>query len=260
MTVSLPLNSIERGSGVPLVLLHAFPLSGAMWAADAEQFASMARVIVPDLPGFGRSARQSEPSIAAMAHAVGGLLDALGIRQPVILAGLSMGGYVALECLRQFPHRVKALGLFATRAAADAPEQREGRLKLIERLTQDGLEALMHSTLPKLVGRTTASRRPDVMAAVERSVRTADREGVIDALRAMATRRDSTPVLLTIACPTLVIAGAEDALIPMSESEAMARRIPGARLEIIPQTGHLVNLEGPEAFQAIVAVWLRQLG
>ena len=230
-----------------------------MWQAEIERFASAARVIAPDLPGFGRSPRLAEPSIPAVAQSVAGLLDGLGISQPVIVAGLSMGGYVAFEFLRKFPGRVKALGLFSTKAAPDSMEQRQGRLKLVDSLTQTGMDALMRTTVPKLLGPTTVSRRPAVAAEVERAVRAARVDGVIDALRAMAARRDSQPLLASVMCPTLVVAGSEDRVIPIAESEAMAKAIPGARLEVVPEAGHLVNLERPDAFQAAVEPWLRQV-
>ncbi len=245
----------EAGAGAPVVLLHAFPLSRAMWQRDAEQFAPLARVIMPDLPGFGASPRQPHPSMSAMASAVAGLLDHGKVREPVILAGLSMGGYVALEFIRQFPGRVKALGLFSTRAAADSPEQRQGRMKLNEQLQARGIEPLMTSSLPKLLGRTSTASQPDLLAHVARLIRAASPDGVIDALRAMAERSDSQPLLSGIRYPTLIIAGEEDALIPAQESQTMAQAIAGATLEIIPQAGHLVNLEQPEIFQRLVKNW-----
>ncbi len=249
-------NSTDQGTGIPLMLLHAFPLSSAMWKRDAERFARVARVIAPDLPGFGRCPRQPQPSIAAMAQMVAGLLDRLDIQEPVILAGLSMGGYVALEFIRQFPKRVKALGLFSTKSAADSPEQREGRLKMIERLRREGLDVLLQTTLPKLVGTTTTARRPEVTVEIERLIRAADVQGVMDAVRAMAERRDSQALLSAITCPTLIVSGSEDALIPTQESKAMAQAISGARLEIIPEAGHLVNLEQPEVFGSLVLSWI----
>ncbi len=252
----MPLHYAQQGTGTPFVLLHAFPLSSAMWTRDAGHFARAARVITPDLPGFGGSSRQPQPSIPAMAQAVANLLDALEIHEPVILAGLSMGGYVALEVMRQFPQRVKGLGLFSTKAAADSPQQREGRMKLAEQLKANGLEPLVNSSLPKLIGRTSTASRPAVVSQVERLMRTASPDGVIDALYAMAERRDSQSLLSGIRCPTLIIAGDEDTLIPAQESQAMAQAIPGARCEIIPQAGHLVNIEQPEAFQRFVTSWI----
>ena len=255
----MTLHVTEQGSGTPIVFLHAFPLFSAMWKSDAARLATVGRVMTPDLPGFGESPRQTSPSIALMADAVGGLLDQLGLRQPIILGGLSMGGYVAFEFLRKFPARVKALTLFSTKAAADSPEQREGRLKLIERLRQEGLGVLLQTTLPKLVGPMTASRQPALMADLTRLILAANMDGVIDAVRAMAERADARPLLDSIACPTLIVAGSEDQSIPPEESRLMAERIPGAQLTMIPEAGHLTNLEQPAAFQAVVEPWLRRV-
>ncbi len=254
-----PLHYIEQGSGVPLVLFHAFPLSGAMWHGEMKQLHPLVRVIAPDLPGFGSSARLPQPSIAGMAQAVATLLDRLNIREPALIAGLSMGGYVAFEFLRQFPTRVKALGLFSTRAAADSPQQRQGRLNLIERLKKEGIEVLIQSTLPKLLGPTTMRNQPTLVSQVEQAIRQATVEGITDALQAMADRRDSGSLLAGIACSTLVMAGAEDTLIPAQEGEGMAKSIPGARLEIIPQAGHLMNLEQPDTFQSVIGSWIRHI-
>ena len=256
--MTTPLAYAEQGPGTPVVLLHAFPLSGQMWRQDAARLASVCRVITPDLPGFGRSPRLAVPSMAAMAQAVHDLLEQLGLRQPVILGGLSMGGYVAFEFLRQFPARVKALALCSTKAAPDSPNQRQGRFKLIERLRLEGLKALPQVMLPKLIGRTSAANQPSVVAEVERLILAADLDGVIDAVRAMAERADSRSLLSSIACPTLVVAGSEDQLIPAEESRRMAEAIQGAELQIIPATGHLTNLEQPEAFHAAVEPWLRR--
>ena len=151
---------------------------------------------------------------------------------------------------------MKALALFSTKAAPDSPEQRQGRFKLIERLRLEGLKVLSQTMLPKLVGRTTAATHPSVTAEVERLILAADLDGVIDAVRAMAERADSRPLLSSIACPTLIVAGDEDQVIPSEESRLMAEAIQGAELKIIPQAGHLTNLEQPEAFQAAVESWL----
>lgn len=254
-----PLAYEERGTGTPVVLVHAFPLSRAMWRGELDRIGASAWVIAPDLPGFGESRRMPQPSIAGMAAAVIELLDWLKVREPAIVAGLSMGGYVAFEIIRQAPARVKALGLFSTRAAPDSPEQRAGRMKLIERLRRDGIKVLDEASLPKLVGATTHASRPQVVERVKALMRQASVEGVADALSAMASRRDSTQLLSSIACPTLIVAGAEDALIPPAESESMARAIPGVRLDVIPQAGHLVNLEQPSRFQSAVADWITPL-
>ena len=247
----------EAGQGVPVVLIHAFPLSRAMWKGEIGRFSGTARVIAPDLPGFGESARQGKPSLPQMAREVGDLLDRLEVREPVMFAGLSMGGYVAFEFIRQFPERVRGLGLFSARAGADTPEGREGRLKAVEKIRGGGLAPFAKTILPKLLGKTTLGSKPDLVKQVSRMIEAGDPAGVADALLAMADRRDSTDLSASIRCPTWVIAGEEDSFIPVSEAEGLAAKISGARLEVIPKAGHLVNMEQPEVFQGILERFLK---
>ena len=246
------------GQGIPVVLVHAFPLSRAMWRGEFAALQKEFRVIAPDLPGFGQSPRQAKPSIPQMAQEIAGLLDQLKVKEPVVMAGLSMGGYVTFEFLRQFPERVRALGFFSTRAAADTPEARQGRLKAAQKIRSDGLEAFGKAILPKLVGKTTLESRPAVVREVTDLILPNRPEGVADALLAMADRRDSTDLPASIPCPTLVVAGEEDSFIPVSDTQAFASQIPSAQLGVIRQAGHLVNLEQPAAFQTTLSRWLSQ--
>lgn len=246
----------EVGEGIPVVLIHAFPLSRGIWRDQISALEGVSRLIAPDLPGFGGSPRQETPSIAQMAREIATLLDHLKIKEPVVVAGLSMGGYVAFEFLRQFPKRVRGLGLFSTRAVTDTPEGREGRLKSAQKIRADGLEPFAGMILPKLLGKTTIESKPQVIQEVTRLILANDQEGVADALLAMADRRDFTDLLPTISCPTWVIAGEEDSFLPVSEAQGMQAKIPGAHLEVIEKAGHLVNLEQPVAFQQILEEFL----
>lgn len=241
----------------PVLLFHAFPLSSAMWSAEKARPGKVCRLITPDLPGFGRAPRQKEPSIPEMALGAARLLDEMGVREPAAVGGLSMGGYVAFEFLRRFPERVKALVLLSTRASADTPEGRAKRLKTVEDIRTKGLEPFSRAVLPNLLGKTTLSTRPEVGRRVTEMILANRPEGVADALLAMAARRDSTDLLGAIRVPTLVVAGDEDTFIRPEEAEGMASRIPGARLEVVSQAGHLVNLEQPEFFQALLEQFLR---
>ena len=256
--MAAPLHHAEQGTGAPLVLLHAFPLTHAMW--DAERAGSAAwRILTPDLPGFGRSPRLREPSIIGMAEAVLAWLDHLGIREPIVVGGLSMGGYVALELVQRAPERVRGLGLFSTRATADTPEQRQARAALIEQVRQRGAAAALAGMRSKLLGPTTLGTNPAAVEQVTEWVGRADAGGVSDALRAMAERRDHTELLPAIACPALIVAGTEDAVVPPSASEAMARQLPRSTFVVIPGAGHLVNLEQPTRFHQALAGFLRGL-
>ena len=139
----------DPGSGVPLVLLHAFPLSSAMWSAQAAASATGARVVTPDQRGFGGSPLgDDEPSLDHVADDVAALLDRLGLEH-VVLGGLSMGGYVAMAFLRRHPGRVRALVLADTKAGADPDAAREKRLAMADRLERDGTpQALLDDVLP----------------------------------------------------------------------------------------------------------------
>lgn len=141
----------SSGQGIPLVLIHAFPLFSRMWKPQIKSLERKGKIIALDLPGFGRSPCESKVSIPKMAQEVARLLDSIQVEESAMIAGLSMGGYVALEFFRQFPERVKGLGLFSTRAGADSPETREKRLKTADEIRQDGLESFAKGILPKLV-------------------------------------------------------------------------------------------------------------
>jgi len=182
-----------------------------------------------------------------MASRVLGQLTEQGVREPFVLGGLSMGGYVVFEMLRQARDRVRGLGLFSTRASADTPNQQQARFDLAGQIRRGGIRVAVRS-LQNLLGKTTMASRPDVVACVTGLIEANDAEGVADALIAMAHRRDATPQLHSIRCPTLVLWGEEDALIPRSETEQMQQAIPSAALATVPRAGHLVNLEQPDVF------------
>jgi 3-oxoadipate enol-lactonase len=245
------------GDGMPLVFLHAYPLSGDMWDSELAYFSKQFKTLIVDLPGFGRSARQNTPSIPQMAVEVQALLKHLSINGPVFIGGLSMGGYVAFEFVRQFPDQVKALGLFSTRSKNDTPEAREGRYRNERVIRQKGLEGLVEQVTVKLLGKTTGYGNPAVKERVSKMILNNDKEGVADSLWAMAQRQDSSGILPSIQVPTLILAGDEDSFVPMDEARQMQKKIPNARLEIITEAGHLINLEQPARFQALVEEFLR---
>lgn len=245
-----------EGQGQPIVLLHAFPLSSRMWKNEISAFSSQLKVIAPDLPGFGGSSGEKAPSIAAMAQSVADLLDHLKIQEPVLMAGLSMGGYVAFEFLRQFPNRLKGLGLFSTRATPDTPETREKRFKGIEAIQAHGLEAYGKKMLENLLGETTRRSRPEIMREVTEMILANQPEGPVQALRAMAERRDSSDLLASIHFPVTIVAGEEDVVVKPEDAHALHSQILGSELHEVAQSGHLVNLEQPAVFQEILKEFL----
>ncbi|MFO0881680.1 MAG: alpha/beta fold hydrolase [Gemmataceae bacterium] len=237
----------EVGTGRPVVvLLHAFPLSRAMWQPQRAALADCCRLLTPDLPGFGDSALlSSTPSVDSMADAVAGWLDHLGMAEPVILGGLSMGGYISLAFARRHGARLAGLILADTKAEPDDDTAKANRDKMIGFASTNPAGAVIEQMLPKLVA---AGAAPLVREQVRRIGSAQRPGGIIAALQALRNRPDATPTLATIRVPTLIVVGQEDALTPPAQAEAMARAIPNARQVVIPGAGHLANLEAPEAF------------
>jgi 3-oxoadipate enol-lactonase len=233
------------GEGPPLVLLHAFPFDRRMWKGAT---AAGRQLILPDLRGFGETPLRPF-AIADLADDVASLLDALGLARAAI-AGLSMGGYVALAFVRRHRERTRALLLADTKAGPDTPEARQGRGEAIELVKTQGVAAYLEKQLPRLVAPGAPGSVRDELRAIGSRQRP---EAVIAGLEALRDRPDRRPELAGITCPTVIVVGAEDALTPPAEARAMSQAIPGARLVEIPGAGHISNLESPEAFSAALA-------
>ena len=252
----------NAGSGQPLVLLHAFPLSREMWRDQIREFLPDYQIIAPDARGFGESTAFDDvetdcaPSLQLVARDVAALLDELKIAQPIILCGLSMGGYTALEFARQFPDRLAGLILADTRADADGDDAQAARDEMIEFARHHTGEEVAEKMLPKLLGQHTRAHNLAVAARVRELARELTGNNAAAMIRALRNRRDSTDFLSEITAPTLVIGGDEDELCPPDMMAQMAARISGARHEIIRQSGHLSNLEAPESFNAALREWL----
>jgi pimeloyl-ACP methyl ester carboxylesterase len=251
------LYSRDTGSGLPVVLLHAFPLSSAMWLAQREALGNGYRLLTPDQRGFGGSALgRDQPNLDLVADDVAALLDAKQIETAVI-GGLSMGGYVAMALLRRHPHRIRGLILADTRSAADAEPARANRERIAAAVESTDSTVLVDDVLPTLVGPTTVSARPLILGRIRGMVQSAPPAAVAWAQRAMASRPDSAETLARVTVPTLVLVGEEDGLAPPAEAERMAGGIPGARLVRIPAVGHLSAVEAPEEFTAALSDFLR---
>jgi 3-oxoadipate enol-lactonase len=255
----LPLPSAAARARGALVLLHAFPLNARMWEPQRVLAEQGWRVIVPQFRGMDGGERvQPVTSMDDFAGDVIDLADALHI-QDAVFCGLSMGGYVALAIFRHAPRYLRALVLADTRAGADSADGIEGRKKMIALVRDKGAAAMPEvadQMLPKLLGATTLRERPEVAERVRELILSNSAEAIAGAITAMMTREDSTPLLATIHCPTLIVVGAEDTLTAPSASEDMQRQIPGSSLVVVPAAGHLSNLEQPDAFNAALGRFL----
>jgi len=247
------------GAGIPLVLVHGFPLDRTLWSPQVDELSKVARVIAPDLRGFGASRLPSEPvAIETYADDVSGLLDALAIPRAVI-AGLSMGGYIALALCRRHAERVRGLILADTRAAPDSAQAKQARNENLALVREQGAEALAERLLPKLLLPQTLATNPGLTNATRALLARQSVAGISAALIALRDRADATPGLAAIAVPTLIIVGEQDALTPPRDSEIMRDAIPGAQLVTLPNAAHLANLEQPAAFNRAVREFLQTL-
>jgi pimeloyl-ACP methyl ester carboxylesterase len=235
------------GAGTPVVLLHAFPLDGRMWAPQVEALAGTYQVIVPDLRGFGAAADQAveEAGMDLLADDVARLLDDRGLDR-VVLGGLSLGGYVALAFIGRHADRVTGLLLLDTKATADGDQARDARLEMAERVLAEGTGFVPEVMLPRLLGETSRQHRPEVVERVAELIREQDPRSIAGAQRGMAARADTSDVLASIAVPTLVVTGEEDTVTGPEVGRELAAGIPGARFLLVEEAGHLVNLEQPE--------------
>src|SRR6185437_5558270 len=237
-----------------LVLLHAFPLDREMWRPQMAGLCGAANVVTLDLPGFGAAPVDEHFNVDSAADRV-----AAATTGPIVLGGLSMGGYVALAFARRHPDRLAGLVLADTRADPDDVASRTNRDRMIDLVREFGPAKVYEAMIPKLVAAETLDGRPEVIAELKRIARRQSAAGMIGGLKALRDRPDATPGLAKIAVPTLILVGEHDSLTPPIMAEGMARLIPRSRLVVIPGAGHLSNLENPAAFNAAIAEFLAKL-
>jgi 3-oxoadipate enol-lactonase len=246
-------NVYDRGAGRPIVFLHGFPLDYSMWRAQLDALANDARTIAPDLRGFGKSDRTAGTvTMEQFADDLNGLLDALNVTEPIVLCGLSMGGYVAWQFVRKYRRRVCALIACDTRAVADTAEAAAGRRETARNVLSQGSQVVADAMLPKLLSPHTLERQPELADCLRAVMAGTDPEGIAAALLGMAERPDVTADLPAIDVPTLVIVGAEDQISTVEEMRQMAEAIPQAEFCEVPHAGHMAPLENPEAVNSAI--------
>jgi pimeloyl-ACP methyl ester carboxylesterase len=233
------------GNGPPVVLLHPFPAHHELWQPAAQALSSRCRLILPDLRGHGESGVGLGPAtMEKHAADLALILDHAEVGRAAF-AGVSIGGYVLFEFWRRHRERVAALALIDTRAQADSPEARAGRLQTAADVLERGTEPFVESMLPKLLGETTRRTRPDLVEGAKRMMLKMSPEAISLVQRGMAERPDSVPILKTIREPTLVMVGDEDLLSPVADAELMHQNIAGSQMQVIPRGGHYTVWEQP---------------
>jgi pimeloyl-ACP methyl ester carboxylesterase len=228
-----------------LVLIPGLLCDATLWRAQIEDLADMAQPWVADVTG--------DDSIAAMAQRV--LAEAPPGR--FTLAGLSMGGYVAQAIMRVAPDRVARLALLDTSARADTAEQSARRRGLIELAEKGEFQGVTPRLLPVFLHPDRLSDKPLTDAVMAMTARVG-KDAFLRQQRAIIGRIDNRPNLPAISCPTLVLCGREDQLTPLAGHEEIASLIPGARLEVIEECGHLSTMERPWEVSVALRQWLTE--
>jgi pimeloyl-ACP methyl ester carboxylesterase len=250
----------DTGSGLSLLLLHAFPLDASQWDHQVAALSGDFRCLRPDMWGCGESPELPEPLLATLdgyAAAVLRSLDAAGVSE-FVAVGTSMGGYAALALLRLDPERVNALVLASSRATADTPKQADNRRKMATLALRDGVETVV-PMVKRLLG-PRARDEPHIADPVVGRIRHCRPAGIAACQAAMACRPDSTPLLGLVDVPALVIQGDQDAIVSLDEAREEAAVLPRGELAVIPGVGHLANLEDPPAFTATLRGFLDRIG
>ena len=248
------------GDGVPVLLVHAWPLHSGMWRSQMDALSGVRRVLAPDLKGFGGSdapENAGDYSVDSYADDLAATLDDGGVDRAVVV-GLSIGGYISFALWRRHRNRIAALVLADTKAEADPPEGIEKRSSQQEQVRTKGIDGLVEALPQALLSPSTREKKPDVIENVKDLMRN-PAAGYVGALEAMKGRPDSTQDLAGIDVPTLVVVGEDDAVTPLEAAQNLERRIPRANLVVVPEAGHLSNLEAPDAFNGALAEFLGEV-
>jgi 3-oxoadipate enol-lactonase len=244
-----------------LVLIHAFPLSSAMWEKASVVIAARSpdySILLVDLPGFGIAPEKISWTLAEEMKDLHAKLLEQNVRKPVI-GGLSMGGYAVFAYYRLFPDEVSALILSNTKAAEDTPEAKKGRDEFAADSEKRGAEAVYEKLLPKLISDSSQEKDPALIEQLKTWISKFSPTALAEALRALKVRADSSDLLPKISCPTLMITGTKDAIIPADEMKEFSLKIKDARFIPMDEMGHLTAVESPDGWAQIVSAFLNEL-
>lgn len=245
--ITISYNDVGEGT-IPIIFLHGFPFDKSMWNGQLECLKATNRVIALDLRGFGKTINQNSIlSIDLLAQDVVAFMDKLKIEKAII-CGLSMGGYIALNLMKNFPNRFEALILCDTQCGADGVEGKQKRYDTIEKINNDGPLEFNANFIKGVFHPDSFTHKAEVVENL-RGIVGANSVAMINAgLAALAEREETCTILPSIRIPTLIICGKQDELTPVSKSEFMNQHIPNSSLKVIDHAGHVSNLEQEEEF------------
>ncbi len=243
-------------AGIPVIFLHGYPFSKAMWKQQLEFLQATNRVIACDVRGFGKSTyEQSSLSIDLFADDLLTFMYKLHIEKAII-CGLSMGGYIVLNAMKRFPGHFEALILCDTQCIADSPAVKEKRYKVIDDINVNGVKNFNEEFIKSVFHKDTLSNKKELVETL-RTVVFANSQQIITAgLVALAERSETCSTLGAIDIPTLILCGREDEVTPLAQSDFMHQLIEGSIMHVIDNAGHVSNLEHPDEFNQQVLDFL----
>jgi 3-oxoadipate enol-lactonase len=246
-------------SGLPVVFIHAFPMSKEMWKPQIDVLKSDYRILSYDVRGHGLSdIGNGQYTIEYCVDDFIGLLDHLNFKN-VVVVGLSMGGYIALRAVERHPDHFRGAVLCNTRSEADTNEAKIKRSTDAKVVTVLGIRKFTEFFLPKVFRQQTFTTNPDVVAFAKSLVEKNSSVGIAGMLIALAARTDTTPSLRSIRMPVMLIAGQYDELTPPALLGSMCDQIPGAVMHILPDAAHYSNLENADGFNTALINFLQTL-
>lgn len=245
--------------GIPILFIHGFPFNKEMWKKQLTAFAETHRVIAYDVRGYGRSEPGSvEFSVAQFADDLLLFMDALTLDK-IVVCGLSMGGYIAINSIEKELKRISALVLCDTQCNADTTEAREKRIKTIALIRLNGLKKYADEMVNNLFAPASFNTVPKEVTFIRESILHTNLDTVCKTLQALANRKDSCNELAKTKIPVLIMVGREDKITPPEAAKKMHELIPGSAFEIIDGAGHLSNLENTKIFNARLMTFLKSL-
>jgi 3-oxoadipate enol-lactonase len=243
----------DQGEGkLPLLFVHGFPFDKSSWQLQVDHLQSTHRVIAYDIRGFGKSTADNEKiTVSLLADDLIKFMDALQIPKAIV-CGLSMGGYVVLNALNRYPKRFAAIILSDTQCIADTPEAKEKRHKNIQLIESGGIREYTEASIKNLFCTESFTTKKEEIAHIKNVMLSTSPKTLVDTLTALAHREEMCYILDKITIPALILAGKEDASIPVKQSEFLHQQIPRSILHLIDKAGHLPNLEQPTEFNRLV--------
>jgi len=245
--------------GTPVVFVHGFPFSSAMWSEQLAAVGSQFRTIAYDLRGLGRSAlADGQYTIEGHVDDLVALLDQLHIEQAIIV-GFSMGGYITLRAMERHPERFLAVALCDTRCEADDNAGKIKRANAAATVKQDGAAAFASNFIPAVFCPASIDNNSAAVSMIREIITATAPLAIAGNLIAMAARTDTSASLPDVAVPTLIMTGELDTITPPQAARFMHERITGAELQLIPDAGHMSNLENPQMFNRHLLTFLQRV-